>query len=121
MYVTCSLTNDLHRIFISRISITYQILSLFPYSSPPSRSQTKNDIELRAISPSHHATTAAVGENKATTLRKREVTLSKISIYIVFVFLFCHSVRIVPNGFELAQTYTEVSCTSCIDIKFTAT
>ena len=50
--------------------------------------------------------------NKATSLRKREVTLSKISIYITFVFLFCHSVRIIPNGYELIYTYTRV--TSCI-------
>ena len=35
--------------------------------------------------------------------------LSKISIYIVFVFLFCHSLRIIPNMYEMIQTYTKVS------------
>jgi len=46
-------------------------------------------------------------KNKATSLRKREVILSRISIYIVFVFLFCHSVRIVPNIYEMVCTYTK--------------
>ena len=50
-----------------------------------------------------------LSENKATSLRKREVILSKISIYIVFVFLFCHSLRIIPNMYEMIQTYTKVS------------
>ena len=47
-------------------------------------------------------------KNKATSLRKREVVLSKISFYIVFVFLFCHSIRIVPNTYEMVTTYTKV-------------
>ena len=51
----------------------------------------------------------STAKNKATSLRKREVILSKISIYIVFVFLFCHSVRIVPNIYEMICTYTKVS------------
>ena len=51
---------------------------------------------------------AQLTKNKATSLRKREVILSKISIYIVFVFLFCHSVRIVPNIYEMICTYTKV-------------
>ena len=52
-------------------------------------------------------------ENKATSLRKREVVLSKISCYIVFVFLFCHSVRIVPNIYEMVTTYTQVCYVVC--------
>ena len=52
---------------------------------------------------------AILTKNKATSLRKREVILSRISIYIVFVFLFCHSVRIVPNIYEMICTYTKVS------------
>lgn len=66
-------------------------------------------------------------KNKATSLRKREVVLSKISFYIVFVFLFCHSIRIVPNTYEMVTTYTkvrfvkldlydliELNCSSCL-------
>ena len=41
-------------------------------------------------------------------LRKKEVVLAKISLYMVFVFLICHSVKIVPNIFEMVQTYYEV-------------
>ena len=40
-------------------------------------------------------------------LRKKEVVLAKISLYMVFVFLICHSVKIVPNIFEMVQTYYE--------------
>lgn len=50
---------------------------------------------------------AGAPNNKATSLRKREVTLSKVSIYIVFVFLFCHSVRIIPNTYEMVFTYIQ--------------
>ena len=49
-----------------------------------------------------------IQQNKATSLRKREVILSRISIYIVFVFLFCHSLRIIPNVYEMICTYTKV-------------
>ena len=39
------------------------------------------------------------------SLRKREVALAKISLYIVLVFLFCHIIRIIPNGYEMIQSY----------------
>ena len=45
-------------------------------------------------------------------LRRREVVLAKISLYMVFVFLICHSVKIVPNIYEMAQTYLMVSLLS---------
>jgi len=44
-------------------------------------------------------------QNKATSLRKREVVLSRISLYIVFLFLFCHSLRTIPNVYEMVATY----------------
>ena len=48
---------------------------------------------------------------QASSLRRREVILSRIAIYIAFVFLFCHSVRVVPNAYELYTTYTKVTTT----------
>lgn len=48
---------------------------------------------------------ATQGTNQAESLRKREVALAKISLYIVFVFLVCHSVRMFPNTFEMVQTH----------------
>ena len=59
--------------------------------------------------------------NKATSLRRREVVLSRISIYIVFVFLFCHSIRIIPNLYEMvsrclpavSSAAFELCCTLC--------
>ena len=65
-------------------------------------------IQKLADPPSSSPNNGGKFENKATSLRKREVVLSKISCYIVFVFLFCHSVRIVPNIYEMVTTYTQV-------------
>lgn len=48
--------------------------------------------------------------SSGTSLRKREVALSKISLYIVFVMLICHGVRLIPNTYEMIETYTQV-CT----------
>nr|XP_040568983.1 uncharacterized protein LOC121118465 [Lepeophtheirus salmonis] len=41
--------------------------------------------------------------------RHREVILAKISIYITFVFLLCHSVRLIPNSYEMYITYVKDS------------
>ena len=49
-----------------------------------------------------------VSGQASSDLRKKEVVLAKISLYMVFVFLICHSVKIVPNIFEMVQTYYEV-------------
>ena len=37
--------------------------------------------------------------------RKREVALARISLYIVLVFLLCHIIRIIPNAYEMIQSY----------------
>ena len=39
------------------------------------------------------------------TLRKREVQLSRISVYIVVIIVTCHTIRIVPNTWEIVQTF----------------
>ena len=36
-------------------------------------------------------------------IRRREVTLARVSLYIVVIFLVCHGVRIFPNMFEMVQ------------------
>lgn len=41
------------------------------------------------------------------TPRRREVLLSKISIYIVYMFVCCHSVRIIPTIYELIWHYAK--------------
>eukprot|EP00095_Tigriopus_kingsejongensis_P005175 maker-scaffold237_size242172-snap-gene-1.31 protein:Tk05175 transcript:maker-scaffold237_size242172-snap-gene-1.31-mRNA-1 annotation:"fmrfamide receptor" len=46
-------------------------------------------------------------KSSANTPRRREVQLSKISIYIVFMFVICHSVRLIPNTYEMAYTYSQ--------------
>ena len=47
--------------------------------------------------------------NNIVSLRKRELILARISIYIVFVMLICHSIRLIPNTYEMVQTYSQVS------------
>ena len=42
------------------------------------------------------------------SVRKRELILARISIYIVFVMLICHSIRLIPNTYEMIQTYSQV-------------
>ena len=39
------------------------------------------------------------------TLRKREVQLSRIGVYIVMIIVSCHTIRIVPNFWEICQTF----------------
>ena len=38
------------------------------------------------------------------TIRKREVLLSRISVYIVIIIVSCHTIRIVPNVWEIVQS-----------------
>ena len=37
-------------------------------------------------------------------VRTREVLLSRISVYIVVLMVSCHTVRIIPNIWEIVQT-----------------
>ena len=36
-------------------------------------------------------------------LRKKDVSMAKVSLAIVFVFIVCHSVKWIPNIYELSQ------------------
>jgi len=38
-------------------------------------------------------------------IRKREVVISRVSVYIVVIIVSCHTIRIVPNMWEIAQTF----------------
>jgi hypothetical protein len=37
-------------------------------------------------------------------VRRREVLLSRVSVYIVVLMVSCHTVRIIPNIWEIVQT-----------------
>ena len=41
-----------------------------------------------------------------TIIRKREVVISRVSVYIVVILVSCHTIRIIPNVWEIAQTIT---------------
>lgn len=53
------------------------------------------------------ATSSIVSGQAHSDLRKREVVLAKISIYMVVVLLMCHVIKIVPNIYELVLTYSD--------------
>jgi hypothetical protein len=53
-------------------------------------------------------------ENPVVSLRNREVVLAKVSLCIVVIFFICHGIRIVPNTFEMVQTYMAVSLIFCL-------
>jgi hypothetical protein len=36
-------------------------------------------------------------------LRKKDVGMAKVSLVIVFIFIICHSVKWIPNIYELSQ------------------
>ena len=40
-------------------------------------------------------------------IRKREVLISKVSIYIVIIIVMCHSVRLIPTIWEITQTFLQ--------------
>ena len=40
-------------------------------------------------------------------IRKREVLISKVSIYIVVIIVLCHSVRLIPTIWEISRTFME--------------
>ena len=90
--------------------------------------ETESNISVKELSTSKHLsksesqTTSFTSRNdslyevrrfekfsNAVSIRKREVVLAKISLYIVFVMLLCHGVRLIPNMYEMIQTYTQVS------------
>ncbi len=86
-------------------------LSRKPYPFFPHRRNNTEELHRLVPAQSIDKTGGKNGGNssssssKAGSLRKREVALSKVSIYIVFVFVFCHSVRLIPNLYELYATY----------------
>ena len=43
---------------------------------------------------------------KEKNVRKREVALARISVYIVVLMVSCHTVRIIPTVWEIVQTLT---------------
>lgn len=55
------------------------------------------------------ATSSIVSGQASSDLRRREVVLAKISIYMVLVLLICHCVKIVPNLYELVLLLTHGS------------
>ncbi len=43
-------------------------------------------------------------------LRKKDVGMAKVSLVIVFIFIICHSVKWIPNIYELSKVVSYTSC-----------
>jgi hypothetical protein len=56
---------------------------------------------------------------KEKNVRKREVVLARISVYIVVLMVSCHTVRIIPTVWEIVQTLTMDTETQVEDRKET--
>ena len=54
-------------------------------------------------------------------LRKKDVRMAKVSLGIVFVFVVCHSIKWVPNIYELSQVFTSyrIGCGCCKRVHLT--
>ena len=55
---------------------------------------------------------------KERNIRKREVLLSRISVYIVVLMVSCHTVRIIPTIWEIVQTLTRDTETQGGDMQY---
>ena len=70
------------------------------YSPPPSYQVLYNPLHTR-YSPYENSV------RKERGIRKREVLLSRLSVYIVVLMVSCHAVRIIPTIWEIIMTVTD--------------
>jgi hypothetical protein len=42
-------------------------------------------------------------DKSGSELRKKDVGMAKVSLVIAFIFILCHSIKWVPNIYELSQ------------------
>ncbi len=75
-------------------------------NSRQQQQQQRNVLASPSIPPASSSPAANQG---GQALRHREVVLAKVSLSIVFVFLVCHGVRLIPNIYEMVETYKEAS------------
>ena len=94
----------------TRKSLLNRIKSIRKFSNSVSNGSVRNGSGARNLgSRSSTGNSSIISGHFHSDLRRREVVLAKISLYMVFVFLICHSVKIVPNVYEMVQTYLTVS------------
>ena len=74
------------------------------------RRSTNGSVRASQRESGMHGAGSIVSGQASSDLRRREVVLAKISLYMVFVLLLCHSVKIFPNLYEMYLTYNGVSC-----------
>ena len=58
-------------------------------------------IEQRPSENNHR--NSSIARKKIKRIKPSEIMLAKVSFFIVFVFIICHSVRWIPNIYELIQ------------------
>ena len=79
-----------------------------PDSSPISRVKDTDRIVQSSSEPTVRILVSNQNSRSGTSpqsLRRREVVLARISLYIAFVFLLCHIIRLIPNAYEMIQSF----------------
>ena len=61
-------------------------------------------MQLQKMAKESHMLTGPDGRN-----RKKDIILCKVSLAIVFVFIVCHSIKWIPNIYELLQVCNQSS------------
>ena len=73
------------------------------YSLPASTLQIQLQIQQRNLNIGENVGNGIQSNNKQKRIRANEMILARVSILIVIVFIVCHSVRWIPNIYELIQ------------------
>ncbi len=101
--------------YIGLITLNLLILNrLNAFAMHPGPGQHHNSTNSGGNSSSSNRRSSRIGEaGGGEGAKKKDVLLAKISLVIVFVFIVCHSVRWVPNVFELylvSQVFIDQFC-----------
>jgi hypothetical protein len=87
-------------------TLLYKQLKLI-VSDTSTKQRSSSIIRSASITPNQHQNVHpeedGLIQNKKERIKPSEIMLAKVSILIVFVFIVCHSIRWIPNMYELIQ------------------
>ena len=88
---------------------TSDFLCSFLFSSSNGKMLDSTDLNVDSYQvcnrPSFCATSISINERRSSlsSSKKNEIALAKVSLAIVLIFILCHSVRWIPNVYELVR------------------
>ena len=89
--------------------LTSDFLCSFLFSSSNGKMLDSTDLNVDSYQvcnrPSFCATSISINERRSSlsSSKKNEIALAKVSLAIVLIFILCHSVRWIPNVYELVR------------------